>query len=79
METSDSDHVRLQAAQWVHERTDPNAAARGADTSKTLIININPGAVDGGQLIRDQRTGTVKLLEIQPIINVPSDRIESND
>ena len=79
MRDSDSDHVRLQAAQWVNQRTDPQAHLRGADTAKTLIIQLNSHNAGQGPLIRDQASGTVKLLEKQGAIDVASEPVDSDE
>lgn len=62
MRSAESEHVRLQAAQWLHGVTDPEAHKKGADTGKTLIINVNAGEGRQGRLIHDQVTGTVRTV-----------------
>lgn len=68
MRSSASDKVRLAAAQWLHTLTDPEAHLKGSDTSKTLIININPPSDalgDAGGLIVDHASGVVKVQQKQ--------------
>lgn len=59
-----SEHVRLQAAQWIAEKTDPNAGANAKNGRISLILNINPQGDVSSRLVRDERSGTVRAAAI---------------
>ena len=74
MESGASEAVRLQAAQWVRAQTDPEAHKKGADTTKSLIIRLESGPIDGGRLITNQSSGVIQAIDVASEIVETSDK-----